>query len=210
MALVHSVKDGIFSGIAAVERLVSNRSAKLPLHSIRHFLLPQYPRALGSAVHATALIPALRSAVPDCRIAVAASGVAVEIFRGNPGIDHLLVTPNPLDDFLGSVSSLRRQNPFRGSDYAVLSSIGNQRTRVAMQFVLSGGSLRIGLTHAPQLFRVPFGKDRSLSQIASNLRILSALATPPSPLSRKFSSAQRNSPRPGRFSLAAGFSRRRP
>ena len=50
------------------------------------------------------MIPALRAAVAGVApgIAVAASGMAMEIFRNNPGVDWLIETPNPLGDLRGA------------------------------------------------------------------------------------------------------------
>ncbi|RSL14793.1 ADP-heptose:LPS heptosyltransferase [Edaphobacter aggregans] len=178
MALVQTVKGSIFSSVAAAERLVSNGIAATPLHQIKHFLLLQYPRALGTAIHATPLIPALRHAVPDSRIVVASSGFATEVFRNNPGVDHLFATPSPLDDLKSAVQSLRQQNPFKAIPYAVITSTGNERTRVTAQALLSGSPLRVGFTLAPQLYRVPLSFDPTLSQIANNLRIIESLGHP--------------------------------
>ena len=150
----------------------------MPLHSIKHFLLLQYPRALGTAIHATPLIPALRHAVPDCHIAVASSGFATEVFRNNPGVDHIFATPSPLDYLKSAVHSLRQQNPFNGVPYAVITSTGNERTRVTAQALLSGSPLRVGFTLTPQLYRAPLSFDSSLSQIANNLRIIESLGHP--------------------------------
>ena len=169
------MKGSIFSSIAAAERLLANGITATPLHTIRHFLLLQYPQALGTAIHATPLIPALRHAVPDCRIAVASSGFATETFRNNPGVDHLFATPSPLDDLKNAVQSLRQQNPFNGVPYAVITSTGNERTRVTAQAILSGSALRVGFTLAPQLYAAPLSFDRTLSRIANNLRIIASL-----------------------------------
>ena len=179
MSITRTVKGSIFSSVATAERLVSNGSAATPLHQIKHFLLLQYPRALGTAIHATPLIPALRHAVPDCRIAVASSGFATEVFRNNPGVDHLFVTPSPLDYLKSAVHSLRQQNPFSGAPYAVLTSMGNERTRVTAQALLSGSPIRAGFTLAPQLYRAPLSFDPALSQIANNLRIIESLGYSP-------------------------------
>jgi ADP-heptose:LPS heptosyltransferase len=173
------VKGSIYSSVTTAERLVSNGIAATPLRQIKNFLLLQYPQALGTVIHATPLIPALRHAVPDCGIAVASSGFATEVFRNNPGVDHLFTTPTPFENLKAAVHSLRRQNPFTGVPYAVITSTGNERTRVAAQAILSSSPLRVGFTLAPQLYRAPLSFDRSSSQIANNLRIIEALGYSP-------------------------------
>jgi len=153
-------------------------SPSSPLREASNFLLLQHQSALGTAIHATPLIPALRQAVPGCRIAVAASGFALDVLRYNPGIDHLIETPSPLHDLKGAVRVLRQQNPFAETSYATLTSVGNERTRVAAQAVLSGAAVRVGFTLVPQMYRVPLTFDYTLSQIANNLRIVEALGHP--------------------------------
>jgi len=173
LSLVLTVKGGLFSGVAAVEQLIASSST--PLSAIRDFLLLQHPSALGTAIHATPLVPALRQAVPGCRIAVVASGFSLDVFRGNPGVDLLIETPSPMKDLKGAVRALRAQHPFRGGDYAALTSTGNERTKVLAQAVLCGAATRVGFTVLPQLYRVPLEFDWAQSQIANNLRIVEAL-----------------------------------
>lgn len=168
-------KRVILNGYAAVESLVASPRASLPLAEIGNFLLLQHPTALGTAIHATPLIPALRAAVPTCRIAVVASGFAADVFRNNPGVDYLVETPSPLKDLKSAVQALRSRNPFRGADYATLTSTGNERTKIAAQSVLTGFSHRIGFTVVPQLYCRPLEFDFGRSQIANNLRIVDAL-----------------------------------
>lgn len=177
MSLVQNLKGAVFSGAAACERALhaGNVPADGSLRDIRNFLLLQYPLALGTAIHATPLIPALRQAVPGCRIVVAASGFALDVFRHHPGIDRLIETPSPLKDLKGAIKALRQQHLFEGETYATLTTTGNERTRVVMQALFSGAAIRSGFTVAPQLYRKPLVFDRSASQIANNLRIVEAL-----------------------------------
>lgn len=177
MSLVQNLKGGIFAGVAAVERVANpgGLSRDGSLREIENFLLLQYPTALGTAIHATPLIRALRHAVPQCRIVVAASGFALDVFRNNPGVERLIETPSPLKDLKGSVQALRRELPFNGTAFAALTSTGNERTRVAMQALLGGAPIRVGFTVVPKLYRRPLFFDRSSSQIANNLRIVEAL-----------------------------------
>jgi ADP-heptose:LPS heptosyltransferase len=177
VGLAGKVKAAVFSSVAAAERVV-RPGHREPLSRITNFLLLQYPTALGTAVHATPLVPALRAAVPECRIAVAASGMALEIFRNNPGVDCLIETPSALHNLKGAVQSLRRQNPFRGENFAALTTVGNERTLIGIAALLSGARTRIGFTEAPQLYRVALRFDPHRSLIDNNLRILEALGHP--------------------------------
>jgi ADP-heptose:LPS heptosyltransferase len=176
VGIVQAVKGASFSSIAALESLFKlGRSGKTkPLWTIRNFLLLQYPTALGTAVHATPLIPALREAVPGCRIVVAASGMALEIFRNHPGVDRVMETPSPLRDLKGAIRSLRAQNLFHGETFAVLTAVGNERTLIGLQGFLSGAAVRVGFTEVPQLYRVPLERDVRRSLIDNNLRMVEA------------------------------------
>ena len=172
-------KRALLHALAAGERLAASSRSSLPLSNISNFLLLQHATALGTAIHATPLIPALRAAIPSCRIVVVASGFGVDVFRNNPGVHQLIETPSPLKDLRGAVRILRSQHPFRGSNYATLAPIGNERTKVLAQSMLSGFSQRVGFTVVPQLYRAPLAFDDTRSQIANNLSILQALGHPP-------------------------------
>ncbi len=156
-----------------MERLVSRQT--VPIEDATDFLLLQHATALGTVIHATPLIPALREAVPGCRIVVAASGFGLEVLRNNPGIDCLFETPSPLRDLQGAIHALREKNPLRPGTYVTLTPTGNERTKITMQAVLSGAAVRVGFTVASELYRRPLVFDMSQSQIANNLRIVEAL-----------------------------------
>jgi ADP-heptose:LPS heptosyltransferase len=93
-----------------LERAITRRQPELS--TIRNFLLLQYPLALGTAIHATPLIAALHAAIPDARIAAAASGFALDVLRGNPGLERLVPTPSPLHEFMPAVRGLRKAHFF--------------------------------------------------------------------------------------------------
>jgi ADP-heptose:LPS heptosyltransferase len=80
-----------------------------------------------------------------------------------------------LHDLKGAVATLGRQKLFDGGPYITVTFTGNERSKVAMQAVLSGAATRVGFTVVPQLYRAPLSYDRSLSQIGNNLRIIEAL-----------------------------------
>ena len=174
-----AIKSRAFPGVRLAERALGGVSAQVPLAEIRNFLLLQHATALGTVVHATPLIAALRQAVAECRIAVAASGMTLEIFHNNPGVDVVVKTTSPLTDFWGAAAQLRRSNPFRGEAFATLTTVANERTRVAMSAVMAGAGNRVGFSVAPELYRVPLAFDRKISLIANNLRIVEALGHRP-------------------------------
>lgn len=170
-------KTAIFSGLAAAEKML-RASARKPLAGTRNFLLLQYPTALGTAVHATPMIPALRAAVPECRIAVAASGMALELFRNNPGVECLIETPSPLTDLGGAIRSLRRQMPFGGERFVALTTKGNERTRIGIAALMCGAGARVGFSEVPEIYRSVVQNDPQRSMIDNNLRIVEAFGSP--------------------------------
>jgi ADP-heptose:LPS heptosyltransferase len=145
------------------------------LSEVRNFLLLQYPLALGTAIHATPLIAALHAAIPGARVSAAASGFALEILRGNPGLEQLVPTPSPLRELLPSAQAIRKANIFGRERYAVLLTTGNERSRVILAAMLSGGPTRVGFTLVPELASAYLHYDPRISQIANNLRIIEAL-----------------------------------
>ena len=68
-------KRAAFRVVAHVVHLLhgGGRFSQAELAEIRNFLVLQYESPLGSVVHATPLFEALKRAVPDCYITVAAS-----------------------------------------------------------------------------------------------------------------------------------------
>jgi ADP-heptose:LPS heptosyltransferase len=179
LSLKRFIKGTGFSAIAALERSFgAGRSGVRELSSFRNFLLLQHATALGTVVHATPLIPALREATPDSRIAVAASGFALEVLRNNPGIERLIETPSPLRDWRSAARVLRRENPFRGEDFVLVTPVGNDRTKIALQTLFAGAGARVGFTQVPALYRAAFEFDYAKSQIENNLAIVAALGHP--------------------------------
>jgi ADP-heptose:LPS heptosyltransferase len=149
------------------------------LADIRNFLLLQYPGALGTAIHATPLIAALHASIPGARIAATASGFALDILRGNPGLERLIPTPNPLREIAPAARAIRRANVFGGEPFATILTTGNERSRIIISALLSGSRTRVGFTLLPELAAALLHFDPRLSQIANNLRIVEALGHAP-------------------------------
>jgi ADP-heptose:LPS heptosyltransferase len=167
------IKTAALINLAVFERMVHTRPPELA--TIRNFLLLQYPLALGTAIHATPLIAALHAAMPDARVAAAASGFALEVLRGNPGLETLIATPSPLRELLPAANAIRHAKVFGREHYAVLLTTGNERSRTMLSAVLAGGVNRVGFTLMPELAMEPLQYDARISQIANNLRIVEAL-----------------------------------
>lgn len=164
------LRRAALSGVAVLER-AARPGANRPLAEIRNFLLLQYPSALGTAVHATSLVEALKTTCLGARIVVAAKGIAAEIFANHPGVERLIVTPNPLNDLRGAVQKLRSAHLFEGERFAVITTVGNERTRIALAALLGVPAPRVGFTEARELYKVAYRYDAQRSLIDNNLRI---------------------------------------
>ncbi len=173
LAIANLAQLAALSVLAKLERTV--RPSQPPLAEFRNFLLLQYPLSLGTAVHATPLIAALHAAVPGARIAAAAHGFALDVLRGNPGLERVVATPSPLTDLGRVVRALREAKFFAGEPVAVLQTTGNERSRVMLAAALSGFPIRLGFTVVPQLSSAPLVFDKRISQIGNNLRLVEAL-----------------------------------
>ena len=174
-------KRAAFRVISYLVRLlhVGGRFSQAELAEIRNFLVLQYESPLGSVVHATPLFEALKRAVPDCYITVAASTITSSVLHSNPYVDRCVVTPSPFGDFSGSVHAVRALlDSTPPGDRCVITTIGNQRTRLAFLSLLVGSAVRIGYTLAPELYDVPLVFDPERGQIVGNLDIVRSLGHP--------------------------------
>ena len=174
-------KRAAFRVIANVVRLLhgGGRFSQAELAEIRNFLVLQYESPLGSVVHATPLFEALKRAVPDCYISVAASTIAASVLHSNPYVDRCVVTPSPFKDFSGSVRAVRAllESTPTGAR-CVITTIGNQRTRLAFLSLLGGSAVRVGYSLAPELYDVALKFDPEHGQIEGNLDIVRSLGHP--------------------------------
>ena len=171
MAFPGAVKHAAFQALALGARALHGRAGEL--RELKQFVLLQYAPALGSVVHATPLVAALRAAVPDANIIVCASGFAREIYRGNPAVDKLVITPNPTEQLFPAVAAIRRALP-RGR-FATLTTPFSDRRAVGLSAVLAGAQNLVGFTGVPELYRAPLPFDPGKSQIANHLWIMQAL-----------------------------------
>lgn len=171
-------KRSLFQAIARAQRAL--RGSRSPstddLRQIRNFLVLQYESPLGSVVHATPLFQALRQAVPDAHITVAASRMAAGVLQYDPSIDRCVETSNPLENFYASVREVRGLlQTMPAGPRCAITTIGNQRTRLAILGIAIGAAVRIGYTLAPELYDVPLRFQPEHGQIEGNLNIARSL-----------------------------------
>lgn len=171
-------KRAIFSSIAAVESALRRSESHSPaeLLQIRNFLVLQYDSPLGSVVHATPFYEALKTAIPDAHVTVAASSMAASVLQHNPFVDHCVLTAQPFQSFLPAFRDVRQLvGTMPAGPRCIVTTIGNQRTRVAALGFGAGGGTRAGYTLAPDLYRIPLVFRPERGQIEGNLDILRAL-----------------------------------
>jgi ADP-heptose:LPS heptosyltransferase len=171
-------KLAIFSMLSALERSFRSRPSLHVerLSEIRNFLFLQWDTPLGSAVHATPVFAALRAAVPDAQIALAASPLAASVCTHNPHINFCTVIANPMRDFWGAVRDVRRiREKMPAGEVCIATTVGNQRSRIALLAAITGQAVRVGYTLASPIFDLPLHFRHGISQIDANLEILRVL-----------------------------------
>lgn len=173
------LKQTAFRAIGTAEKILRGRTKPLgaaELKGIRNFVLPMFEPYLGSLVHNTPVVEALRAALPDSRIVVAAAPLAQQVFQRHPLIDRLVPTADPNRNFRAAVADMRKTvAQFGGEPWCALFTNWNSRTRVALAIMLSGGGVRAGYCLAPALLHLGLQPNKDGSQIARNLRMLHLL-----------------------------------
>ena len=171
-------KLAFYSMLAAMERPFRKRPSRnvVDLRAIRNFLFLQYDTPLGSAVHATPLFAALRAALPDAQIALAASPMAASVLEHNPHINSCTVTADPMRDFFGALRDVHRiYEQLPPGEVCIATTLGNQRSRLAFLAAMAGRAVRVGYMLATPIFDLPLTYHFGISQIDANLEILRTL-----------------------------------
>jgi len=171
-------KQAIFSLIASTERAARRRPASTldGRRQLRNFLVLQYESPLGSVVHATPFFEALKTAIPEAHVTVAASAMAASVLANSPYIDRCVITPDPLQSFPKAVRAVRHLfQTMPPGPRCIVTTIGNQRTRIALLSLLAGNAIRAGYTLAPAISTLPLRFQPERGQIEGNLDILRAI-----------------------------------
>ena len=170
------LKSTLLRTALATERLL-RPIPRTPPHSI---LILQYLLPLGCCVHLTPLYEALKQSRPDLTLTVATRGLAAQLNRHNPHIDHLLQTPDALTDTLAAARHLRTELRRRNlHPDLTLTGGSDNRTRTSLLAVLASPARRAGYTLVPQLYDRPYPYDPTISLIDNNLRLTAEAACPP-------------------------------
>jgi ADP-heptose:LPS heptosyltransferase len=155
--------------LLSVEGLLRRKVAP---EKVKQLLLLEYMLPLGSCVHLTPFFEALKLCRSDVSITVATRGLGLQVLRHSPYIDRLIETPDPLTDLKAAVLFLRgRLRRLKLQPDCVLTGVSDQRTRIALLGLLGSSGWRGGYTLRPTLYQRPLDYDRSVSLIASNLKL---------------------------------------
>ena len=169
-----------FSTLAIAEQVVrpGRRPSFEQLKTVRNFIFLQFERPLGTVVHATPVFRALREALPDAYIAVAAAARAGEILRMDPCIDRCETVPE-LSNFLAATSAVRSLvHSMPPGPVCLMTTIGNRSPRIGMLALAAGPCWRAGFTMAPRLYDLPLTFRPPRAQIAGNLDLLRSFDYP--------------------------------
>lgn len=169
------MKSVALAALGRMEKRLRGRQPAIEdgLRRIENFLFLQLESPLGSVVHAAPAYAALRQAKPSAYIAVAASSMAQGVLALDPAIDRCVQIPSPFTDFLAARAAVRELlHAMPPGPTAIMTTIGNQRGRVAMLALLAGNAYRVGFTLAPELYEIALQFHPERGQIEGNLDIL--------------------------------------
>ena len=174
-------KKAVLQTVAHAERVLRGKTSSISadpnnLRQIRNFLVLQFESPLGSVMHATPFYEALKTAMPDAHVTVAASPTAASVLHSSPYIDRCAIVPDPYVSFgraFAAARELVRTMP--KGPHCIVTTIGNQRTRLAMLSLLVDDAIRVGYTLAPELYDVSLSFQPERGQIEGNLDVLRAI-----------------------------------
>jgi ADP-heptose:LPS heptosyltransferase len=141
----------------------------------RCLLILEYLLPLGCCVHLTPLYEAIRRSRPEVTLVVATRGLGAALLRHHPDLDHLIETPDPLQNVGGLLSAVRAltaelaRRDLRPD--CVLTGLSDQRSKIALLGLLSSRGWRGGFTQTPGLYHRPLQRRDDLSMIDNNLRL---------------------------------------
>lgn len=140
------------------------------------FLILDYSKPLGNAVHASPVFEALRRAVPGAFIAVACSGMSFQVHQRNPFVQQIIKTSDPYRQPLGTAMEIRKAwRPPQGRTNCILTTVGSERSTIASVAWMAGKATRMGHTLLPEMFHYPLAYNADQSVLVNNLRLVEAL-----------------------------------
>ena len=175
MPLMKSLLQHTAGVLVSAERLL-RRTRNIDPASVTSVLILEYYLPLGCCVHLTPLYAAIKHCRPDITITVATHGLAYDLLRHNPHIDHLIRIPDPIRDLSRSARTLSAElSRLNLKPDCTLTGVSDQRTRAALLALLCGAGWRGGFTQLPALYHHPLTNNHDISLLANNLRLLPLL-----------------------------------
>lgn len=173
---------GLSAGaIMASERLLRGHQVTVDAARVKSVLVLEYLLPLGCCVHLTPVYEAIKQFNPEITVSVATRGLGLDVLRHNSSVDHLIETPDPLNDISSATKVLRAELQRRKlQPDCTFTGAADQRTRIALLALLAGGGWRGGFTLAPQLYQRPLRYHWDRSQIDNNLQLVDLIGSRPS------------------------------
>lgn len=163
---------------AALRCAERSHAASVEIRSVRNFVLMPHSTRLGPLVLLTELIEALRTTLPDARVIVAGSGMALDLFRMVDGLERLVEVPDPRQDLRGSIRALRAQRFYAGEPYITLLPLGSARVEYRLAAWLSGAPATVDIAGSRRV-STSCKWERSRSRVANCLQLIEALGHGP-------------------------------
>ena len=143
---------------------------------VKYALFLEFRLPLGCLVHMTPVFESIKQSRPGMQLAVATTGLGLQVLRHSRFVDVLIDAPDPTVDLRAAAFGLRRQLRVRGfRPDCVLTGASDQRTRIALMGILGSTGWRGGYTQKTLLYHRPLGYDPARSLIANNLRLAKML-----------------------------------
>ena len=175
MPLMKSLLQRSAGALMSAERFLG-RTRNVDPASVTSVLILEYYLPLGCCVHLTPVYAAIKHCRPGITITVATHGIAYDLLRHNPQIDHLIRIPDPITNLRSATRVLSTELSRRNlKPDCTLTGVSDQRTRVALLALLCGTGWRGGFTQAPALYHRPLANNHDISLLANNLRLLPLL-----------------------------------
>jgi ADP-heptose:LPS heptosyltransferase len=175
MPFMKSLLQRTAGALMSVERLLRDTDTIDPA-SVNSVLILEYCVPLGCCVHLTPLYAAIKHCRPNITITVATHGLAYNLLRHNPHIDHLIPIPDPIQHLLPAVRVLSAELSRRNlHPDCTLTGVSDQRTRNTLLSFILGKGWRGGYTQLPTLYHRTLTDNHTISLLANNLNLLPLL-----------------------------------
>lgn len=165
-----------------VESILRHKPLVEDYSQLKSILFLHYNFSLGTTVHATPLYEAMRAQMPNCKIAMATSGLSHQVFRSNPAFDVVFKTPDAGKDPRAAARAIRQNLHEWDVDLqCVATSSSNSRSYMALTSYLIGPYQRIGNAINPELYDRAVENPTNGNMIEASLQFMTVLGIEPQP-----------------------------